>query len=241
MKKEHSIIKKFFLVIIFIITFIIVSFYFYTLNYYKADKIAIEKVYSEHQNIENRDNLTIIYPSDNNNKKIGLIFYPGGKVEDKAYIPLLSKLSDKGITCVLVKMPFNLAVFNISAANNIYDKFPEIKSWYLSGHSLGGAMASSYAEKNFNKINGLILLASYPLNEAPINTISIYGSNDKVLDQTKLNNVDNKVILNGGNHAYFGNYGEQKGDGTATISREEQQTLTVDTIIDFISNKYITK
>ncbi|MCY1151543.1 MAG: alpha/beta hydrolase [Sphaerochaetaceae bacterium] len=236
-KTTKKILKRVLISIISLIVILFMSFYFYTLSYSRATKTDIEKVYQDNKSIITDDDLTIIAPPRDIDKNIGLIFYPGGKVEDIAYLPLLNQISQSGITCILVKMPFNLAVFNLKAADDIYEKFPNIKSWYLSGHSLGGAMASSYADENYNKLAGLILLASYPLNEAPIKTISIYGSNDYVLDQTKLDNVINKVKIDGANHANFGNYGVQKGDGNATISRDEQQQITVKLITDFILNK----
>jgi len=165
----------------------------------------------------------------------GLIFYPGGKVEAAAYYPLLDKLSKNGITCVLLKMPFNLAVFDIDAADKVYESLPDIENWYISGHSLGGAMASSYIEGNSDKLNGLILLGAYPINNEQLVTLAIYGSEDLGLDKSKLSSMKNVFEIIGGNHAYFGNYGEQKGDGKATISRDEQQKITVDEIIEFIN------
>ena len=133
-------------------------------------------------------------------------------------------------------MPFNLAVFNINAADKIYDKLPQISNWYICGHSLGGAMASSYVGNNSDKVNGLILLGAYPVNDSGLPTLAIYGSGDIKLDLTKLEDVQNKLEIVGGNHAYFGNYGEQKGDGKAVITREEQQEQTVDAIISFMNN-----
>lgn len=137
------------------------AFYVYTLDYYKSDSTALD-VISNSKNIEIIDNVYVFRAESENDMNIGLIFYPGGKVEATAYAPFLKALSDEGINCVLVEMPFNLAVFNINAANNVINKFPEIKKWYLAGHSLGGAMASSYVEKNSNKLAGLILIGAYP-------------------------------------------------------------------------------
>ena len=37
-----------------------------------------------------------------------------------------------------------------------------------------------------------------------------------------------------GNHAQFGSYGEQSGDGTATMSGSEQLKQTVDAIVNFV-------
>ena len=222
--------------IIIISAFLVVvlgGFYIYTLDYYRADQTA-KDIIDSGDNIVTEGNITVFYTEEKTNT--GLIFYPGGKVEADAYAPLLKKLSNKGITCVLVKMPFNLAVFNINAADKIYDKLPEISNWYICGHSLGGAMASSYVGNNSDRVNGLILLGAYPVNDSSLPTLAIYGSGDIKLDLTELEDVQNKLEIVGGNHAYFGNYGEQKGDGKAVITREQQQEQTVDTIISFTND-----
>ncbi len=210
------------------------GFYIYTLDYYRADSTAHE-VMDTSSNIETSGYMTVFRAATDTNKNVSLIFYPGGKVEAIAYAPFLKALSDKGVTCVLVKMPFNLAVFNINAADSVIKKFPEVKNWYLGGHSLGGAMASSYVNKNSAKLQGLILLGAYPINDSTIPTLAIYGSEDIMLDTSKLATVANKIELEGANHSHIGNYGEQKGDGVATMPREEQQAKTVETIFKFIS------
>lgn len=212
------------------------GFLLYTTDYYRSDETAknIRTNLEAEGRLKEQDNLTIIYPKVKG--ATGLIFYPGGKVEDSAYIPLMAQLSEEGITCVLVHMPFHLAVFGINRADSVYGLVPEINNWYLSGHSLGGAMASSYTGKQEEALKGLILLAAYPVNDTELHTLSIYGSNDQVLNQEKLSLVANKVEIAGGNHAYYGNYGEQKGDGIATITREEQQKVTVELIMKFIKD-----
>ena len=83
----------------------------------------------------------------------------------------------------------------------------------------------------------MILLGAYPINDADVPTLAIYGSEDVMLDLTKLENTENKFKISGGNHAYSGNYGEQKGDGQASISREEQQAITVEKMMEFISEE----
>ncbi|WAA13372.1 alpha/beta hydrolase [Fervidibacillus halotolerans] len=108
-----------------------------------------------------------------------------------------------------LEMPFHLAIFNIDGADAVYEKFPEIDHWFLAGHSLGGAMGSSYANKHEDQLSGLILLGAYPTDEPTIPTIAIYGSEDQVLDKEKLKVVENRIEITGGNHAGFGNYGEQ--------------------------------
>lgn len=210
------------------------GFLVYASDYYRAsDDVGF--IISEYDGVINQDGrYTMIYPDRENDQDIGFIFYPGAKVEASAYMPLLIQLAGQGITSVLVEMPFNLAVFNINAADQAMDLVPDINNWYVSGHSLGGAMASSYMNKNTDKFVGLILLAAYPINDANIPTLQIYGSNDLVLDQEEIVESVPSYEIQGGNHAYFGNYGEQAGDGEASIARFEQQNQTIQQILEFI-------
>ncbi len=209
------------------------AFFVYTQDYYHADETATALL-TTNPAIKTEQNLTILTPDAVNDSGVGLIFYPGGKVQETAYLPLLEQLRQNGLTCVLVRMPFRLAVFNIDAADDVYAQFPAVSRWYLAGHSLGGAMASSYVEKNSDRLGGLILLGAYPINDAALPTLAIYGSEDVKLDRTKLETVADKLEITGGNHAYFGNYGEQEGDGSASISRENQQAQAVAAIFAFI-------
>jgi hypothetical protein len=174
----------------------------------------------------------------------GFIFYPGGKVEANAYLPLMAALAERGITSVLVKMPFNLAVFDINAADGIRESFPEITSWYIGGHSLGGSMAASYLEKHADEFSGIVLLGSYStadLSDSALRALCIHGSEDGVMNREKhdgyfanlpVGTLD--IEIPGGCHAYFGMYGEQSGDGVATITAEEQIVITADYIESFI-------
>lgn len=235
-KKTHY-LRKTVIGLFVVILLIMGGFYIYTLDYYRAD-VEVEKlIEQEPERIQTDGSLTIVYPEGKSDNKIGLVFYPGGKVEAIAYLPLLFQLSEQGITCVLTEMPFNLAVFDTKAADKVYQAYPEIDQWFLAGHSLGGAMASSYVEKNADKLEGLILMGAYPINDADISTLAIYGTEDVQLDLTKLESTANQLEIWGGNHAYFGNYGEQEGDGVASISREEQQSIAVKTIIAFIEKE----
>ena len=168
--------------------------------------------------------------------KDALIFYPGAKVEAIAYAPLLKLIAENGIDCFLVKMPCNLAFFGMNKADDIMADY-SYEHWYLAGHSLGGAMAASYAGKHLNDLDGLILLASYStsdLTKAVFPVISIYGSNDGVLNMDKVVTSRDLMpadysehVIEGGNHAGFGSYGAQKGDHDASISHDEQWKETV--------------
>jgi len=220
------------------------TFFIYTSNYYHATTVAVEAM-TNNQNITitYKDDMAIFSP-DENASQVGLIFYPGAKVEYTSYAPLMTKLAKKGITCVLIKMPFNLAVFNVNAANNAMSEVSNITTWYISGHSLGGAMASAYAANNSDKLSGIILLGAYPssdLSKTNLKLLTMYGSDDDVLNrnklsETKINAPSNSLYyeIEGGNHAGYGDYGVQKGDGTAAISGNEQQNIVTDKIIKFI-------
>lgn len=210
------------------------ALYIYSRDYYRASDYVDEYIKSSNLKTEIDGELTYIYP--NVETSVGIIFYPGGKVEAKAYMPLLLKLAEQGYFVTLVEMPFNLAVFDTDAAKDIIDEKTNISDWYLAGHSLGGAMASSFVEKNHELIEGLILMGAYPINDAPVKTLAIYGTHDIKLDMKKVKDSDQVFEIIDGNHAWFGDYGEQEGDGQALISHEEQQRQAVETIIEFITN-----
>ncbi len=213
-------------------------FLIYVSDYSKAEDRAVEAMENSlsEGKITVDHNLTIFHAGEDTGS--ALIFYPGGKVDEVAYVPLLERIADQGITCVLVKMPFHLAVFHPKAADKIYDKLPDIKQWFIGGHSLGGAMASNYMAEHPDKAEGLILLGAYIYGEVkPEEVLTLYGSNDLVLNREKITYDQNVIVINGGNHANFGDYGKQKGDGDATITREEQQEQTAKEIVNFIQNK----
>lgn len=171
-----------------------------------------------------------------------LIFYPGAKVEDLAYASLLKQLAAEGIDCYLVHMPGNLAFMGMNRADKIMETY-SYDHWYLAGHSLGGAMAAVYADKNSEKLDGLIFLAAYStkdLSDTNLKVLSIYGSNDGVVNMDKVTegrklmpSAYEEFCIQGGNHAGYGDYGAQKDDGEADISAKEQQEETAEKIVEF--------
>lgn len=211
------------------------GFLLYASDYYRADNTAIE-ILSKDDSVRLQDSIAVISSSEPTDT--ALIFYPGAKVEYTAYLPILKKISEtSNITCILVKMPFNMAIFDSSAAEDVMKAFPEFKQWFVGGHSMGGAMASSFASKNPDKVDGLILLGAYLYGNYPEeNSITIYGSFNTTVAE-KIDYTENIIVIEGGNHAQFGNYGKQKGDTDATISREAQQDAAVEAIDQFLSEK----
>ncbi len=177
-----------------------------------------------------------------------LVFYPGAKVEAAAYAPLMETLSLNGIDCYLCEMPLNFALLGKDSAEAIRPAIiNNYEKWYIGGHSLGGvaaAMAADDAEEAGDAAawDGLVLLASYPTEELRTPVLSIYGTEDKVLNTDKYNKTKadglwpadfTEVVIKGGNHAQFGNYGEQKGDGSPAITAAVQQKETADAISEW--------
>lgn len=168
----------------------------------------------------------------------GLVFYPGGKVQAEAYLPMLRRIARDGIDCYLVKMPLNLALFGVNRVESVLADHPHAR-WVLAGHSLGGAMAALWAAEHPGVLHGIALLAAYPTKPLPENlkVLLLYGSADGVLNRANLEKytallpVDAVVAqLPGGNHARFGSYGAQRGDGAATITPEAQWDMTAEYI-----------
>ncbi len=215
---------------------IILSFTIYINITYKPDD------YAKHVYKENGNSLT--FGAEYYDNEIGFIIYPGGKVEPEAYAPLAKEISELGYLTVIAEFTFNLGIIDTKAADDIIKKYSEIDEWIIVGHSLGGTAASIYADSNDDKINSVVFLGSYAyknLSDNDLKTITITGSNDLVLDRDGFNNcLDNypenniHLTIDGGNHAYFGSYGEQKGDGTASITSAEQRLETVNAISTYI-------
>ena len=190
----------------------------------------------------------IVFEPLSSNKNVGLIIYPGGRVDFRSYAPMAHRIAEKGYFVVIVKMPLNLAVFGVNKANDVIDYYPQINSWVVGGHSLGGSMAAQFVYENPSKVDGLFFWAAYPasgtdLSKDDLLVSTIYGSNDGLVslsqidDSLKLLPVRTiKFEIAGGNHAQFGWYGEQSGDNVASITREEQQNLIFNSTMELLEN-----
>ena len=210
---------------------------------YHADEAAaaVLEAPSAGVTVERRNDRIVFRPE---NCEAGLIFYPGGRVQFEAYAPLMDALAARGVLCVLLRMPGDLAVLKPDAADSVRADFPEVGRWFIAGHSLGGSVAAINAEKNPGTYEGLILLASYSdrdLRDSGLRVLSIVGTEDGVLNRARyedgkalLPDGAQELVIKGGCHSYFGSYGMQKGDGTPTISFEAQTALTAEAVAGLI-------
>jgi hypothetical protein len=181
--------------------------------------------------------------------RTGYLFYPGGLVDERAYAPLCRAIAAQGFFVAIVPVPFKLAVFDPFVANPVIRENRYIRSWAIGGHSLGGAMAARFVYQDSTACKGLILYAAYPdgsndLSKRGIPVLSISGSLDGLATPTTIEN--NKkylpappqtryVVLEGANHAQYGNYGKQNRDNDATMSYSEQQRRTVEETVRFLN------
>lgn len=174
-----------------------------------------------------------------------LIFYPGGKVDYRAYAPMAHAIATEGYAVAIPRVRLNLAILEIGAADPIIAAYPNIENWVFGGHSLGGSTAAFYADSTPDNVAGLFFVGSYPsmdLSASGIPALSVYGTLDGLatvedIDASRASLPDDAdfIEIEGGNHAQFGWYGDQSGDNSATVSRDEQQAQTVDAVVAFLA------
>ncbi|PWH11704.1 MAG: alpha/beta hydrolase [Anaerolineae bacterium] len=160
------------------------------------------------------------------------VFYPGGRVDYRAYAPALRKIAEEGIIVFLLRVRLNLAFFDIEAGAPLLSQTEGVDVWTAGGHSLGGVAASLFAQ-NHPEVRAVVFWASYPADErfkaAELPVLSVYGTLDGLASPDRIQqsrvllpSAARFVPIEGGNHAQFGDYGLQNGDNLASISPEAQ-------------------
>lgn len=175
----------------------------------------------------------------------GILFYTGAQITPDAYIPLLARLSEAGYDCYIPKLTCNMASLERNAADAVIDTHPEIRHWYLAGHSMGGLTASGYVTDHADTVDGLILLAAYTnrdMSGLSLPVLSIYGDADGVMNgklyEKRLTWYPadfEEHVVEGANHAQYGDYGEQPRDNEAHITAEQQQRETARIMGDWLT------
>ena len=159
----------------------------------------------------------------------GVLYFPGARVNPYSYLYPLSEIAASGVTVVIMDPLMNMALFDTRSIDELSLAAPQVSDWVLSGHSLGGVRACMLA--NHPDVVGLVLMGSYCANDissTAIPVLQILASGDGLIDAEALKASaqllppsTQKITLEGANHASFGTYGEQPGDGIATLSRAE--------------------
>jgi dienelactone hydrolase len=181
----------------------------------------------------------LIFQPNSKEPSTGLVFYPGGRVDPRAYAPAARAIASEGYLVAIVPMPLNLAVLSPNSAAKVIEGFPDVGQWAVGGHSLGGAMAARFADAKPALVEGLVLWASYPaqsddLSGSGLEVLSVYGTEDGLATPERIESSRSLlpprtrwVAIQGGNHAQFGWYGPQARDNPPSISRRAQQEEAV--------------
>ena len=238
--KNNNLIK----IITGIIVIGIVSLFIWANDSYKPQALAKEALISDNT-VEVKIDKFISFTPKKIEATKGFIFYPGAKVDPESYAPLCRKIAEQGYEVVIVNMPMNLAILSYNRGEKVINEYSNIKNWVVGGHSLGGTMAAKFASEN-TAVDGAVLLSSYPIGDELKNmgkeVLSIWGSKDGIVNSENLIKSKEKlpedttyVEIEGANHSQFGDYGDQKGDDSPIINREEQIDIAAKNIINFIN------
>ena len=224
-------------ILIFVIFFVAGGFIYFNI-YYHAGETAEEAM-------KGSETVKVVEVAhgrmfDGPGEDTALVFYPGAKVDAPAYAPLMMALAERGLDVFLPDMPIRMAMFGRGFAADYVDAY-DYDTWIMGGHSLGGAMASFFATTRPDKIDGILMLASYPSKPILEDQVlySVLGTSDGIINW-KLYEEDKKnwpkeakeIKIEGGNHSGFGDYGLQQGDNEAAVSPEVQWDNTVNAVLE---------
>jgi hypothetical protein len=237
--------RKILLVLLSALLLAVVGFAIWAATPLRASPEALSALQSDSTVTVTEERFITFSPANQRPAGVGLIFYPGGHVEARAYARPMRQIAAQGYLVVLVPVRLNLAFFDINAAAPVLSAHPEIEHWVLAGHSLGGVAAAMFAGSH-SQISGLVFWASYPpdstLKDSDLRVLSIYGTNDMAgvekFHKSRLLLPENAhfVPIPGGNHSQFGDYGLQPGDKPAEISRLDQQSQAVQAVVQFLAS-----
>jgi pimeloyl-ACP methyl ester carboxylesterase len=187
----------------------------------------------------------IVFAPADKQADTGFVFYPGGRVDYRSYAVPLRAIAEQGYLVVLLRVRLNMAFFDVNAAAPVFEQYPEIQHWAIGGHSLGGVASALFA-KELPGLDGIVFWASYPaddaLKDSGIKVLSLYGTNDMAgmepFEESRALLPGNTqfIVIDGGNHAQFGDYGPQPGDKEASISRADQQSQIVEATARFLES-----
>lgn len=228
-----KILKRLLLGLVAVVVIGIAGFVLWAETAAQPNDVALQALNSDSQVIVTQHDGYYTFEPVNQRATTGFIFYPGGRVDYRAYAPVLRKIAEQGYFVALPKVKLNLAFFDVNVADKVIAENPQIERWAIGGHSLGGVAAALYTKDHLDIIRAIAFWASYPADDSLKNSniliTSIYGTNDGVntdadVEASKelLPAHTKYVAIEGGNHGQFGSYGAQAGDNPASISAEEQ-------------------
>jgi hypothetical protein len=182
-----------------------------------------------------------------------LFFQPGAKVDARAYAAVLRPVAEHGMRVVISKQPLGIGLLNTFAYASTASAYPDVATWVVGGHSLGGTAACIDADNHDDdapgagRVSGLLLYASYPASDMSTSlqaaVLSISGSDDGLATPAKIDAAKpdlppstTYLVVRGAVHAYFGDYGPQSGDGTPTITHDDARSQISAATVDFLTD-----
>jgi len=239
-----KIVKRVLLGLLIVVVILTAGFTLWAVDAAQPTEIALDALSSDGHVVVSLGDGLITFEPVQQFASVGFIFYPGGRVDYRAYAPVLHQIAEQGYLVAIVQVNLNLAFFDVNAADGVVSEYPSIQHWVVGGHSLGGVAAASYASAHPDVVDGVVFWASYPSDDSlkfsNISVLSIYASNDGVAtgDKIEASKVllppqTEYVLVEGGNHAQFGAYGSQSGDNPASIPAGEQWTQVADATVKF--------
>lgn len=182
----------------------------------------------------------VLRPADGDSE-IGLVFVPGAKVDPWAYAAILQGVAEEGATVVITRPWLNLAFFDLRGLDAFTSAAPDVDTWAVGGHSLGGVRACQLAAD----ADALVLFGSYcatDVSDSGLAVLSLAGSEDGLSTPTKIADArdnlptDAELIeIDGASHASFGDYGPQAGDGTPATSDDAMHATVTDLLGTFLA------
>ncbi len=211
-----------------------------------AEPNALKRALEEPSVVVKNEKRYITIAPKNSSPTTALIYYPGAKVAPEAYVAKLSAVARRANISIVIGRPvLNLAIFSVNQADTLKEALPGVTTWYIGGHSLGGAMACQYASSHSDQLEGLMLFGSYcaaDISQTNLKVLLISGANDGLTTVSKLEENQNNlpasallIAVPGMNHAQFGDYGTQEGDGVAAVADEVAATAMASTVSNFLN------
>jgi hypothetical protein len=236
----------------------VLAFVVYASTPFLAESAPLDRVRNDPalQVTETAD-ATVLAPRDGGSGE-GLVFLAGARVEAAAYAYKLSGLAEAGITVVIVRPVLGFAILEWRPFNTFTGLAPGVDRWLVGGHSLGGVRACQYVADQSAEANpddtdtstapivGLVLLGSYCATDiaaSSVPALSIAAGNDGLSTGDKIQGAADLlpdttefVRIPGANHASFGDYGAQPGDGTVTADDDGVRDALTSAVLEFSRN-----
>lgn len=215
---------------------------------YPPDRAATIEVYrSQTVSVEERGRAIIITPVTDATalSDTVLVFYPGARVDPYSYLPPLAHTAHAtGLRVVIPHVALNLAVTDTRDIGELALLAGDYRSIATGGHSLGGVRGCAQATNP--QVDHLVLFASYCANDLTarndLRVITVLGSLDGLTDVDQvtqaaslLPGTPRTITIPGANHASFGAYGPQSGDGPPGISSSHMAEKLTDILADFLT------